>query len=41
MLDFNWGFFWALLAAFAIRGAVRGMLNYMERERKRMIERHG
>ena len=23
MLTFNWGMFWALLAAFAIRGTVR------------------
>jgi len=25
--DFNWGVFWALLVAFAIRGIVRALIN--------------
>jgi len=41
MFDFNWGIFWAVVAAFAMRGVIRAVLNYMEHERKRMMREHG
>jgi hypothetical protein len=40
MLDFNWGIFWAILAAFAIRGVWRATVGeWMKRENERVRQR--
>jgi hypothetical protein len=36
MFDFNWGIFWALLAAFAVRGTIRYVVKETRVHRERM-----
>jgi hypothetical protein len=41
MLEFNWGIFWALLGAFAVRGIYRDTRQFIREIRKRANELKG